>query len=61
MLVLLGMSPYAHMWLLEGCPVPWAEARPHHVPVTSFLRDRFQHVPWAEARPRHVPDTSPIT
>eukprot|EP00960_Hanusia_phi_P049055 759333-Hanusia_phi.AAC.2 len=24
-LMLLGLSPYSHMWWLEGCPIPWAE------------------------------------
>jgi hypothetical protein len=25
LLFTLGMTPYSHMWWLEGCPIPWAE------------------------------------
>jgi hypothetical protein len=51
LLFALGMSPYSHMWWLEGCPIPWAEADGHSL-GTKYC-PQFEHVPrysWGDRR-----------
>ena len=51
LLFALGMTPYSHMWWLEGCPIPWAEADGHSL-GTKYC-PQLEHVPrysWGDRR-----------